>query len=73
MFSVISERVFNVKDRSVYAVFLLCGLLLFFALGNHQLQDSTEPRVAGIAMEMHLNGNWVTPTLNGEPFLEKPP
>jgi 4-amino-4-deoxy-L-arabinose transferase-like glycosyltransferase len=68
-----SGRVIRVKKTSVYAVFLLCGLLLFFALGNHQLQDSTEPRVAGIAMEMHLSGNWVTPTLNGEPFLEKPP
>lgn len=59
--------------RYRYAVALVCGLLLFFALGNHQLQDSTEPRVAGIAMEMHLSHNWVTPTLNGQPFLEKPP
>jgi 4-amino-4-deoxy-L-arabinose transferase-like glycosyltransferase len=53
---------------------LLLGALLFFlALGNHQLQNSTEPRVAGIAMEMHLSGNWVTPKLNNQPFLEKPP
>ncbi|MFK3798841.1 ArnT family glycosyltransferase [Pseudomonas sp. NPDC088444] len=59
--------------RYSHAVALLCALLLFFALGNHQLQNSTEPRVAGIAMEMHLSNNWVTPTLNGEPFLEKPP
>lgn len=59
--------------RYSHAVALLCALLLFFALGNHQLQNSTEPRVAGIAMEMHLSDNWVTPTLNGEPFLEKPP
>ena len=61
------------KVRYSHAVALLCVLLLFFALGNHQLQNSTEPRVAGIAMEMHLSDNWVTPTLNGEPFLEKPP
>lgn len=53
---------------------LLLGVLLFFlALGNHQLQNSTEPRVAGIAMEMHLSGNWITPKLNDQPFLEKPP
>ncbi|MBJ9973971.1 phospholipid carrier-dependent glycosyltransferase [Pseudomonas sp. S75] len=54
---------------------LLClvVLLLFVGLGNHQLHNSTEPRVAGIAMAMHLSDNWVTPTLNGEPFLEKPP
>ncbi|WP_397448290.1 ArnT family glycosyltransferase [Pseudomonas sp. NA-150] len=53
---------------------LVLGCLLFFvALGNHQLQGSTEPRVAGIAMEMHLDQDWVTPKLNGQPFLEKPP
>lgn len=61
------------KSRYGLVVALLCTLLLFFALGKSQLQNSTEPRVAGIAMEMHLSGNWVTPTLNGAPFLEKPP
>ncbi|WP_223113825.1 ArnT family glycosyltransferase [Pseudomonas syringae] len=55
------------------SLMLLSVALLFFALGNHQLQNSTEPRVAGIAMEMQLSGNWVTPTLNHQPFLEKPP
>ncbi|TDV58029.1 dolichyl-phosphate-mannose-protein mannosyltransferase [Pseudomonas graminis] len=55
------------------SLFVLVAVLFFFALGNHQLQNSTEPRVAGIAMEMHLSDNWVTPTLNGQPFLEKPP
>jgi 4-amino-4-deoxy-L-arabinose transferase-like glycosyltransferase len=59
--------------RYLTSVWLLGGLLLFFALGNHQLQNSTEPRVAGIAMEMHLSNDWITPTLNGQPFLEKPP
>ncbi|WP_122223306.1 glycosyltransferase family 39 protein [Pseudomonas syringae group genomosp. 3] len=52
---------------------LLSALLFFIALGNHQLQNSTEPRVAGIAMEMHLSDNWVTPKLNDQAFLEKPP
>ncbi|MBV1815890.1 ArnT family glycosyltransferase [Pseudomonas viridiflava] len=52
---------------------MLSVLLFFFALGNHQLQSSTEPRVAGIAMEMQLTDNWVTPTLSRQPFLEKPP
>jgi 4-amino-4-deoxy-L-arabinose transferase-like glycosyltransferase len=53
---------------------MFLSLILFFtALGNHQLQGSTEPRVAGIAMEMHLVNDWVTPRLNGEAFLEKPP
>ncbi|WP_259473910.1 glycosyltransferase family 39 protein, partial [Pseudomonas syringae] len=61
-------------SRVLSPLLLLVGALLFFlALGNHQLQNSTEPRVAGIAMEMHLSGNWVTPKLNDQPFLEKPP
>lgn len=60
-------------SRSATSLFLLTALLFFFALGNHQLQGSTEARVAGIAMEMHLDDDWVTPRLFGEPFLEKPP
>ncbi|QHF53705.1 glycosyltransferase family 39 protein [Pseudomonas sp. S49] len=60
-------------SRAVTSLFLLAALLFFFALGGHQLQGSTEARVAGIAMEMHLDNDWVTPRLFGEPFLEKPP
>lgn len=59
--------------RPTPTLLLLTCLLFFTALGNHQLQGSTEPRVAGIAMEMHLLDDWVTPRLNGQPFLEKPP
>lgn len=59
--------------RPTLMLFVLGCILFFCALGNHQLQGSTEPRVAGIAMEMHLDNDWVTPRLNGQPFLEKPP
>lgn len=62
-----------VSYRHLALLILLGGLLFFTALGNHQLQGSTEPRVAGIAMEMYLDHDWVTPRLNGLPFLEKPP
>lgn len=55
------------------ALVMLAGLLFFAVLGNHQLQNSTEPRVAGIAMQMYLSDDWVTPKLNDQPFLEKPP
>jgi len=61
-----------VASRTLWLL-LLSIVLFFFALGNHQLQSSTEPRVAGIAMEMLLSDNWVTPTLSAQPFLEKPP
>lgn len=57
----------------VLALVMLAGLLFFAVLGNHQLQNSTEPRVAGIAMQMYLSGDWVTPKIDNQPFLEKPP
>ncbi|WPP01178.1 glycosyltransferase family 39 protein [Pseudomonas sp. HR96] len=59
--------------RPTPMLLLVTCLLFFVGLGNHELQGSTEPRVAGIAMEMHLLDDWVTPRLNGQPFLEKPP
>lgn len=52
---------------------LIGGLLFFSGLGGHELQGSTETRVAGIAMAMNLDSDWVVPRLFGEPFLEKPP
>lgn len=59
--------------RPVPLLLLLVALLFFFALGSHELQGSTEARVAGIAMAMHLDNDWVVPQLFREPFLEKPP
>ena len=47
--------------RPAPLLLLLAGLLFFFALGNHELQGSTEARVAGIAMAMHLDNDWVVP------------
>ena len=32
-----------------------------------------EPRYARVAVEMQRAGEWVTPTLQGQPWLEKPP
>ncbi|MFZ5957829.1 ArnT family glycosyltransferase [Pseudomonas knackmussii] len=61
------------QRRTVLVLLLFCAALFLIALGNHQLQGSTEPRVAGIAMEMQLDHDWVTPRVNGQPFLEKPP
>lgn len=59
--------------RPAPLLLLLAGLLFFFALGNHELQGSTEARVSGIAMAMHLDDDWVVPRLFRQPFLEKPP
>lgn len=51
---------------------LVAGLLLF-RLGAVPLIGPDEPRYARVAVEMERAGEWVRPTLGGEPWLEKPP
>lgn len=48
-------------------------LLVFITLNRADLSGSTEPREAGVAAEMLQSHNYLLPSLNGEPFLEKPP
>jgi 4-amino-4-deoxy-L-arabinose transferase-like glycosyltransferase len=49
-----------------------CGSL-FFRLGSLPLCGADEPRYARIAQEMRDQSNWITPLLEGKPWLEKPP
>jgi 4-amino-4-deoxy-L-arabinose transferase-like glycosyltransferase len=50
-----------------------CAFLFFYGLGQFGLIGADEPRYAQVAREMMLRGDWVTPTLGGNPWLEKPP
>ena len=50
----------------------ICGFLFFFGLGSFGLVGADEPRYAQIAREMFNRHDWIVPTLNGEPWLEKP-
>lgn len=50
-----------------------CGFLLFYGLGAFGLLGADEPRYAQVAREMLDRSDWITPTLNGKPWLEKPP
>ena len=50
----------------------LTGALLLLRLGSVPLLGPDEPRYVRVAVEMHRNGAWVTPTLAGAPWLEKP-
>ncbi len=64
------------RDLPPRAAFVLVALvlgLLVFRLGAVPLLGPDEPRYARVAIEMHRAGEWVTPTLAGEPWLEKPP
>ncbi|RPI23486.1 MAG: glycosyltransferase family 39 protein [Acidobacteria bacterium] len=48
-------------------------LSLFYKLGNLAFIGADEPRYARIAEEMNDRQEYVTPTLEGRPWLEKPP
>ncbi|MFZ1132317.1 MAG: glycosyltransferase family 39 protein [Terriglobales bacterium] len=49
-----------------------CGFLCFYGLGAFGLLGADEPRYAQVAREMLERSDWVTPTLQGKAWLEKP-
>ncbi|WP_017662252.1 ArnT family glycosyltransferase [Baaleninema simplex] len=55
-------------------VILIAALaILAIGLGSYGLYEPHEGHFAGVAREMVLRGDWITPTLNGSPYLNKPP
>lgn len=50
-----------------------CGFLFFFGLAYFGLIGADEPRYAQVAREMLARHDWISPTLGGKPWLEKPP
>ena len=50
----------------------VCAFFFFFGLGAFGLTGADEPRYAQIAREMLTRHDWIVPTLNGAPWLEKP-
>jgi 4-amino-4-deoxy-L-arabinose transferase-like glycosyltransferase len=59
--------------RGTALLLALVTALLLFRLGEAPLIGPDEPRYARVAVEMHRRGDWVLPTLQGRPWLEKPP
>jgi 4-amino-4-deoxy-L-arabinose transferase-like glycosyltransferase len=55
----------------VAATLVLYGLF-FFGMSERGLVSADEPRYASIARTMADSGDWITPTLRGEPWFEKP-
>lgn len=47
--------------------------LFFIRLGYVDIMPPDEPRYAQVSREMLVSGNFLSPTLNGEPYKEKPP
>ncbi|HWZ83001.1 MAG TPA: glycosyltransferase family 39 protein [Terriglobales bacterium] len=63
------------KTRTRTDVLLLVafsGFLFFYGLGAFGLLGADEPRYAQVAREMLDRHDWITPTLQGKPWLEKP-
>ena len=59
--------------KRVYVfLFLFIIAFYFFGLGHLPLLGPDEPRYAQIAREMFLSGDFITPTLGGHTWFEKP-
>src|SRR5262245_65679165 len=57
---------------SIAVLAAACYVFFFHGLNSIGLIGPDEPRYAGIAREMLLTGDYITPRLNGVPWFEKP-
>ncbi len=63
----------NPRNRTdLLLLVAFCGFLFFYGLGAFGLVGADEPRYAQVAREMLDRSDWITPTLLGKPWLEKP-
>jgi len=60
-------------EKKTYVWLALAILLQVAGIYSHSLWNPDEPRVAEIAREMAVSGDYVIPHFIGSPFLEKPP
>jgi 4-amino-4-deoxy-L-arabinose transferase-like glycosyltransferase len=51
----------------------LTGVLYFSRLSGTDLKEPNEPTSAQAALEMLQHREWIVPTVNGEPYPDKPP
>jgi 4-amino-4-deoxy-L-arabinose transferase-like glycosyltransferase len=72
LFPAAPDPVTRVRLLSLAFVVLLPAVLLYPCRG-FMLLEPDEGRYAQIPKEMFENGEWVVPTLQGEPYLDKPP
>jgi 4-amino-4-deoxy-L-arabinose transferase-like glycosyltransferase len=56
----------------VLLVLACCAFFFYYGLGAFGLVGADEPRYAQVAREMLMRHDMITPTLHGEPWLEKP-
>jgi 4-amino-4-deoxy-L-arabinose transferase-like glycosyltransferase len=66
----------TIANHALGSLILLIAIsagTIFFRLGSLPLLGPDEPRYARVAQEMEEQGRWITPILQGKPWLEKPP
>lgn len=62
-----------VKLLSLVTILILASFLMLWRLGEAHLTNWDEAWYGDVARTMAERGNLLTPTWNGQPFLEKPP
>jgi 4-amino-4-deoxy-L-arabinose transferase-like glycosyltransferase len=62
----------TLAKRAGLIFFLAAAAFYLYGLGHLPLLGPDEPRYAQVAREMYLRGDWVTPTLGGHTWFEKP-
>ena len=63
----------NQRTRTDWLLLVgFCIFLFFYGLGQFGLLGADEPRYAQVAREMLGRHDWITPTLGGQAWLEKP-
>ena len=65
-------QLFTLAKRGRVALFAAVCAVYFYGLGAMPLVGPDEPRYAQVAREMFERGDWVTPTLAGHTWFEKP-
>ena len=63
---------FLLAKRAWVILFAAACAVYFYGLGAAPLLGPDEPRYAQVAREMYARGDWVTPTLGGHTWFEKP-
>jgi 4-amino-4-deoxy-L-arabinose transferase-like glycosyltransferase len=63
---------FLLAKRAWVILFAAVCVVYFYGLGAVPLLGPDEPRYAEVAREMYARGDWVTPTLAGHTWFEKP-
>ncbi|MDE1941650.1 MAG: glycosyltransferase family 39 protein [Betaproteobacteria bacterium] len=67
-----ATKLYRTVPQWLIGALLLAFAITWFSFGHVPLFDEDEGEYAEVAVEMARSGDFITPTLNGQPFFEKP-